>query len=186
MIVIVYLLTKLDPFLAVQTLHILRNLHFISSRLGASGFSQYTFVYLTAIDVLTTYTVEAESFLHEIRPAAIGNISQHPLERCYDLYFLNTAEHFPLVMSMQVNEELLVKAAAPYLGLGGDQRLIEAFEAAHSVMLAVFAAPQNTDLTIRHIRPYFDVLFEVYTRARLHIVYLSDQYFPGFPSESLC
>ncbi|KAL8796370.1 MAG: hypothetical protein Q9195_001277 [Heterodermia aff. obscurata] len=153
---------NMHPFLAVQTLHILRHLYFISSRSGANAFSQYTFVYLTAIDILAQYPAETESFLHDIRPAEIGTISQHPLERCYDLYFLNTSEHFPLVMSMQVNEELLVKAATPYLGLGGDQRLIEAFEAAHSVMLAVFSAPQNTDLTMRHIHPYFSVLFKVF------------------------
>ena len=143
-------------------------------------------MYLAAIDILAKYPVEAESFLHEIRPAAIGSISQSPLERCHDLYFLNTSEHFPLIMSMQVNEELLVKAAKPYLGLGGDQRLVEAFEAAHSVMLAVFAAPQNIDLTVRHMRPYLGVLFEVYTHAVLFIVFLSDKYSPGFPSESLC
>ena len=143
-------------------------------------------MYLTAIDILAKYPVEAESFLHEIRPVEIGCISQHPVDRCYDLYFLNTSEHFPLVMSMQVNEELLVKAATPYLGLGGDQRLIEVFEAAHSVMLAVFAAPQNTDLTIRHIHPYFGVLFEVYTYAILLTVIFSDKYLPGFSSQSLC
>ena len=134
-------------------------------------------MYLAAIDILAKYPVEAESFLHEIRPAEIGCIPQHPLERCYDLYFLNTSEHFPLVMSMQVNEELLVKAATPYLGLGGDQRLIELFEAAHSVMLAVFSAPQNTDLTIRHIHPYFGVLFEVYP----HSIY---SFFPFLTSNS--
>ena len=147
--------------MAIQTLHILKNLYFVSSRMGSNAFSQYTFVYLTAIDVLSAYPIQAEAFLREIQPAEIGRIPQHPLERCYDLYFLNTSEHFPLTLSMQTNEDLLVKAATPYLGLGGDPRLVEAFEAAHSVMLAVFSAPQNTDLTIRHLRPYFDALFQV-------------------------
>ena len=154
-------MTKPDPFIALQALHTLRNLYFISSRLGANAFSQYTFVYLTAIDVLSKYPVQAEAFIQEIGPAEIGCIPQHPLERCYDLYFLNLSEHFPLVLSSSMNEDLLVKAATPYLGLGGDQRLLEIFEAAHSVMLAVFVAPQNTGLTIRHIHRYFEVLFKV-------------------------
>ena len=147
--------------MAIQTLHILKNLYFVSSRMGSNAFSQYTFVYLTAIDVLSAYPIQAEAFLREIQPAEIGRIPQHPLERCYDLYFLNTSEHFPLILSMQTNEDLLVKAATPYLGLGGDPRLVMAFEAAHSVMLAVFSAPQNTELTIRHLRSYFDALFQV-------------------------
>ena len=160
-------MTKLDPFIALKILHTLRNLYFISSRLGANAFSLYTFVYLTAIDILAKYPVQAEGFLQEIRPAEVGRIPQHPLERCYDLYFLNTSEHFPLVLSGKMNEELLVKAAAPYLEHGGDQRLLEIFEAAHSLILAVFAAPQNTDLTIRHIHPYFEALFKVCNILRL-------------------
>ncbi|KAG6999343.1 hypothetical protein G7Y79_00035g070150 [Physcia stellaris] len=151
----------MHPFMAIQTLHILKNLYFISSRMGSNMFSQYNFVYLTAIDVLSGYPIQAEAFLRDIQPVEIGRIPQHPLDRCHDLYFLNTSEHFPLILSMQTNEDLLVKAATPYLGLGGDPRLVEAFEAAHSVMLAVFAAPKNTDLTIRHLRPYFDALFQV-------------------------
>lgn len=147
--------------MAIQILHILRNLYFVSSRMGSNAFSQHIFVYLSAIDVLSGYPIQAEAFLREIQPVEIGRIPQHPLERCHDLYFLNTSEHFSLILSMQTNEDLLVKAATPYLGLGGDQRLIEAFEAAHSVMLAVFSAPQNTDLTIRHLCPYFDALFQV-------------------------
>ena len=94
----------------------------------------------------------------------IGHIAQHPLDRCHDLYFLNTSEHFPLLLSHQTNEHLLIEAATPYLGLGGDKRLVEIFEAAHSVMLAVFAAPQNTEITIRHIYPYLETLFKVCNR----------------------
>ena len=129
-------------------------------------FSQYTFVSLTAIDLLSQHPVQAEAFIREIRPAEIGSIPQHPLDRCHDLYFLNLSEHFPFLLSEKTNEDLLVKAATPYLGLGGDQRLLEIFEAAHSVMLAVFAVPHNTDLTVRNIHTYFDALFKV-RKARL-------------------
>ena len=168
----------------MQTLHILRNLYFISSRAGANAFSQYSFVYLTAVDILSQYPVQAEAFLKEIRPAEIGHISDHPVDRCFDLYFLNTSEHFPLVLSVETNEDLLVKAATPYLGLGADQRLFEIFEAAHSVMLAVFAAPQCTDLTIRHIHHYFEALFKVCT-IRLVCGYINTV-LSGFPPSALC
>lgn len=152
------------PFVAVQTLHILRDFYFISSRAGANSFSEYTFVYLTAIDILSNSPVQVEAFLQDIKPSEIGNIPQHPLDRCHDLFFLNTSEHFALVLNPRLCEDLLVTAATPYLGLDKDRRLLENFEAAHSVMLAVFAAPMNTQITIRHINPYYDVLFKAFPR----------------------
>lgn len=147
--------------MAIHTLHILRNLYFISSRQGQNAFSQYMFVYLSAIDVLSDYPVQAEAFLTEIQPAQPGHIPEHPLDRCYDLFFLNTAEHFTLCLSPNTNEQLLVATARTYLGIGGDQRLLEIFEAAHSVMLAVLSAPQNVDLTIQYMPSYVDALFKV-------------------------
>ena len=155
------MLTPTAPFVAVQTLHILRNFYFISSRAGANSFSQYTFVYLTAIDILVNSSVLVEAFLQEIQPSEIGKIPQHPLERCHDLFFLNTSEHCSLVLNPRMCEDLLIKAAIPYLGLDSDRRLLENFEAAHSVMLAIFAAPLNTDITVRHVNAYYDVLFKV-------------------------
>lgn len=66
------------------------------------------------------------------------------------------------MLSPELNEELLVGAATPYLGLGSDQRLLEIFESAHSVMLSALSAPQNPDLFAKHIHPYVDVLFRVF------------------------
>lgn len=149
------------PFIAAQTLHILRNIYFISSRTGANSFSLYTFIYMAAIDILSSYHFQAEAFLREIRPSEMGTIPQHPLDRCHDLFFLNTAEHFALTLDPQSSEELLIEAAIPYLGLGSDKRLLESFEAAHSVMLSVFASPKNTEVTIRHINSYYSILFRV-------------------------
>ena len=150
------------PFIAIQTLHILRDMYFVSSRTGANSFSQYSFVYLTAIDILSQYPVQVEAFLQEIRPNSQSEIPQHPLDRYLDLYFLNTAEHFAINLSPQRNDELLVEAATPYLGLAGDPRLLEIFEAAHSTMLAVLSAPQNATLLTRHLNAYVGTLFDVF------------------------
>ncbi|KAI4135132.1 MAG: hypothetical protein LQ347_000920 [Umbilicaria vellea] len=155
----------LAPFMAIQTLHILRNLYFVSSRLGQNASSQYIFVYFTAIDILHNYPLPAEAFLREIRPAELGRIPAHPLDRCHDLYFLNVAEHFTLVLSPQTNEDLLIAATMPYLSAGNDPRLLEIFEAAHSVMLAVLATPQNTDLSAKHIPFYIEALFKVFPQS---------------------
>ena len=150
------------PVIVCQTLHTLRNLYFITSRLGTDSFSQYVFVYLTAIDILSRYPAHADAFLKDIKPSELGSIPDLPLERTLDLYFLNTAEHFSLVLSPQTNEELLVAAASPYLAAGGDNHLLPIFEAAHSVMLAVMSAPQSVELTAKHIPFYIDALFRVF------------------------
>jgi hypothetical protein len=150
------------PVIVRQVLHSLRNLYFISSRLGTESFSQYTFVYLTAIDILSNYPIQADAFLKKIKPSTPGEIPESALERCLDLYFLNTAEHFTLVLSSQTNEETLVAAAVPYLASGGSNHLLPIFEAAHSVMLAVFSAPQSAAVAGQHLAFYIDALFSVF------------------------
>ena len=153
------------PFVAIQTLITLRNVYFISSRSAQTAFSQYQFVFLSAIDILSHYPIQAEAFLKDIKPKAPGKFSDHPLDRCLDLYFLNVAEHMTTILSPNVNEKLLLEACGPYLGIVGDARLREIFEAAHSVTLSVLSAPQNSELVSRHIHPYLDVVFETFPTA---------------------
>ncbi|KAL8795944.1 MAG: hypothetical protein Q9182_007458 [Xanthomendoza sp. 2 TL-2023] len=148
------------PLSAIQILKILRNLYFISSRLGIELLSQYSFVYLAAIDILSQYPTCAEGLLNEIQPTNAGTMPQHPLDRCQDVYYLNTAEHFAPILDTRMACNLLATAASPYLGTNGDQRSTEAFEAAHSVMLAIFAAADNIDVTASLMEEYIKTVFE--------------------------
>lgn len=148
--------------LAVQILNSLRNLYFVSTRSGSATFSQYTFVYLTALDILTSYPQTAGIYLQDIRPTEAGIVPQLPLDRNLDLFFLNTSEHLTLILPSAVAEDLLVNSAAPYLASASDANLLPIFEAAHSVMLAVFSAPQNADIANRHLPFYVDALFRVF------------------------
>ncbi|CAL5875118.1 uncharacterized protein PFLUO_LOCUS9422 [Penicillium psychrofluorescens] len=150
------------PFLSMQALHILRNMYFISSRLGQNASSQQTFVFLAAIDLLSQYPDLAENFLRSVKPSDIGQIPSHPVERCLDLFFMNAAEHFPIVLSPASNEELLLSSAFPYLASGANPLLLEIFEAAHSVVLVVFAVPGNSELAAKHLPFYIDNLFAVF------------------------
>ena len=126
------------PFIAVQSLHILRNLYFITSRTGQTSSSQYSFVNLVAIDILAQYPELAENFLRTIKPIELGQIPPHPLERCQ-------------IADLVYNS----------FTLGMEDHLLEIFEAAHSVVLAVFSAPQNADITAKHLPFYVDNLFAV-------------------------
>jgi hypothetical protein len=150
------------PVIASQALHILRHLYFITSRLPQGSFSQHTFVYLTAIDILSAYPNHADKFLKSIAPQQLGHIPHHPLDQTLDLYFLNAADHFTLVLSPATNENLLVAAAIPYLAAREIRHMAPVFEAAHSVMLAVLSAPQSAETTAKHLPFYIDALFAVF------------------------
>jgi hypothetical protein len=145
------------PTLAAHCLHILRNMYFISHRFGQTSLSPYLFVNFAALDVLNQYPSAAENMLASIRPAEMGKIPVHPLERLLDLFFFNTAEHFTLTVSATSNESLL-NAAMPYIQAQGDHRLGEIYEAAHSLVLAVFTAPQNADVVPKHVPVYIENL----------------------------
>ena len=147
------------PSIATQTLLILKNIHFISSRLGLNAFSAYTFVNLTSIDILTRYSASSLSFLRAIYPAQAGQIPNHPLQRNHDLFYLNTAEHFTLSLSLVDAEFLISTPCTPYLNPSANEDLRDIFEAAHSAMLSVLAAPQNAVLTSRIIPSYVESLF---------------------------
>ncbi|KAK5174538.1 uncharacterized protein LTR77_001618 [Saxophila tyrrhenica] len=153
---------EVAPKLAAQALHVMRNLYFAAVKTGSASFSQYTFAYLTAMDALCAYPPEVEAFLQSIRPAETSGIPQHPLDRNLDLFFLNTAEHFTFVASPKINEDLLAATASRYLVAGESNHLLPIFEAAHSGVLAVFSAPQNADITRRHLPFYIDALFGVF------------------------
>ncbi len=147
------------PVLATSCLQTLRNMYFISHRFGQTFSSQYTFVYFTPMDILNQYPQHAEAFLTFIKPREPGRIPAHPLDRTLDLFFLNTAEHFTLTVSASTNAELL-NAAFPYIQSQDDPRLGELYEAAHSVVLSVFAAPQNSDVVPRHVPVYVETLLQ--------------------------
>lgn len=150
------------PEIVCQVLEALRFLYFIASRIGTDSFSQYTFVYLTSIDILSSYPHRATDFLYSIAPGNLATVPISLIDRTLSLYFLNTAEHFTLILSPQTNEELLVASALPYLAAGGARNLLPLFEAAHSVMLAVLSAPQSADTTAKHAPFYVDALFSAF------------------------
>ena len=153
------------PFMAPQILQILRDMYFVTARSSSAPFSQYVFVSLTALDIMSQYPAETEAFLQDILPKNSASMPEHPLDRYNDMFYLNTAEHFSTVLSPDASEKLLLQAAMPYLGLASDSRLAVLFEAAHSVMLAVLSARGNKELRQMHVQPYMDILFQVFPGA---------------------
>ncbi|RDA84215.1 hypothetical protein CP532_0269 [Ophiocordyceps camponoti-leonardi (nom. inval.)] len=154
------------PTIAAESLHILRNLFFISSRDGNNAFEVYTFSYLTSIDVLSRYPGATRGFLQHLQQnSSIGLPSSH-LERTLDLFYLNVAEHVPLALSTEDCETLIVQPAVAYLSHEGAMSpfMMDVFESAHSAILSVLSCPQHSSLTMEMAPFYLVKLFESFPR----------------------
>ncbi|KAH7162351.1 hypothetical protein B0J13DRAFT_7037 [Dactylonectria estremocensis] len=154
------------PGIATKSLHVLRNLFFISSRNGNNAFQVYTFTYLTSIDVISRNAAMAYTFLHEIRPAENAPVFATYLQGTLDLFYLNLAEHLPLTLSTEACEALIIKPATAYISHEGAMTasMIELFESAHSAILSTLSCPQHSPLTIQ-ITPFYIIkLFESFPR----------------------
>ncbi|KUI62159.1 Peroxisomal membrane protein PEX17 [Cytospora mali] len=143
------------PVVASKTLHIYRNLYFISSR-GNDSFQVYMFSYMTSIDIVARYSGPSVTFLKETLPPNTGSPPSHALHRTLDLFYLNTAEHLPLNISPEACENLIVQPATVYLSQSAppSNRMVALFEAAHSAVLSVLSCPQNGSIAIK-MAPYY-------------------------------
>lgn len=150
------------PGIATKSLHVLRNLYFISSRDGNNAFQVYTFTYMTSIDVISRYAAAAEMFLQETRPSDPAVLPIRHIQRTLDLFYLNLAEHLPLTLSTNACDEIIIKPALAHLSHEGPMTssMVELFESAHSSVLSVMSCPQHSALTIRMAPFYIVKLFE--------------------------
>ena len=81
---------------------------------------------------------------------------------------MNVAELIASSSLVSFDANLLIKAATPYLGIGSDPRLLEIYEAAHSVMLVSLSNIIQPDTLVAHIVPYLDTLFHVFPENLSH------------------
>ena len=153
--------------MAVKSLQILRNLHFISSRQGAKSFQVYLFTYFASIDILARYPATAATFLRSLLPQNPGQPTP-PLQATLDLFYLDLAEHFPLVLPPEECDVLIAQPAMRYImrtdvasGTTAtlSPRTVELFEAAHSAVLSVLSSPRNAPVTAGLAPVYAEALF---------------------------
>jgi hypothetical protein len=147
------------PLVAAKTLHIYRNLSFISSR-GNDSFQVYAFSYNTCIDILARYREPATAFLRDTTPPNSGTIPTHALHQVLDLFYLNTAEHLPLNLTSEACDALIIQPASIYLShsMPLSRRMVELFEAAHSATLSVLSCPQNGPIAVSMAPFYAETL----------------------------
>ncbi|KAI0476815.1 hypothetical protein F4859DRAFT_64331 [Xylaria cf. heliscus] len=155
------------PTLTTKTLHVLRNLSFISSRSGRNTYPVYTFTYLTSLDILTQYPDACTRFLQEILPPPTTTVPS-PVHQALTLFYLNTAEHLPLSLSTPSAETLIIAPATAHLSPTSwlaspantppSSLTLELFESSHTALLSVFSCPQHSALTAPLVPFYIDTL----------------------------
>ncbi|GAP87765.1 putative peroxin 8 [Rosellinia necatrix] len=155
------------PIFAKKTLHILRNISFISSRQGGNTFQAYTFTYLTSLDILTRYPDSCASFLQETLPPP-SDVVPPPVYQALTLFYLNTAEHLPLSLPTPSVEALIIAPASANLAPASwltspanappSSLTLELFESSHSALLSVFSCPQHGALAAPLVPFYIDAL----------------------------
>ncbi|KAI0542238.1 hypothetical protein GGR58DRAFT_453207 [Xylaria digitata] len=158
---------RVAPTLAAKTLHILRNLSFISSRQGGNTFQVYTFTYLTSLDILTRYPDACTRFLQETLPPPAVTVPS-PVHQALTLFYLNTAEHLPLSLSTPSLEALIIAPATANLSPTSwlispantppSSLTLELFESSHAALLSSLSCPQHSALTAPLIPFYIDTL----------------------------
>lgn len=150
------------PVVATKSLHILRNIFFISSRNGNNAFQVYHFTYLTSIDSISRSASACHMFLQETRPAENASAETTYLQRTLDLFYLNLSEHLPLTLSTDACDALIIKPAIAYVSHEGPttQSMVQLFESAHSAILSTISCPQHSPLTIELTPFYIAKLFD--------------------------
>ncbi|KAI1195599.1 hypothetical protein F5X97DRAFT_241378 [Nemania serpens] len=155
------------PILAAKTLHMLRNLSFISSRQGGSAFQVYTFTYLTSLDILTRFPDASTRFLQETLPPPTNTVPP-PVHQALSLFYLNTAEHLPLSLPTPSADSLIIAPATANLSPTSwltspantppSSLTLELFESSHAALLSVFSCPPHGALTAPLVPFYIDAL----------------------------
>lgn len=162
----VVLTNLVAPAIATQTLLILSHLSFILTHHATpSSFTQYTFVNLAAIDILSAYPSPAASLLTSLLPQHPDRLTPHHQTRT--LFYLNTAEHFTLTLTPSETSTLLLPPALAHLHAPNTVHHLDhpIFEAAHALFLAILSAPQNSQLAAEYLPFYADHLFTLFPTA---------------------
>lgn len=141
---------------ATMVLQILRDL----SSLSSTSFSQFVYVHLLAIDIISSAPGQGEVCLRNLWSSVPGAPAQHPVDRALQLFCLNSTEHLASCLSPPLFDRLLFPVATTFLATEGSSR--DLIEAAHSVMLAAFAAPLASPQIHAHLQAYVVTLFAAF------------------------
>ncbi|KAI5476400.1 peroxisomal membrane protein [Pseudohyphozyma bogoriensis] len=145
--------TAVQRELAGQALRILSETYFVTIKFGVDGFGAWKGVYVGFLEIRREGGVEeVERFMRNIRPERIGVLHEREVERSTATFYLNTAESLMKELSNEYVEEQVLQCCKPYFESSTHR---DTFEAAHSVLLAIFS---NEKKCANDIAPWYTSL----------------------------
>ena len=144
------------PYLRIMTdvVHVYLPLYFITSSFGLDGFESYRKVFYSALDVLSRDPEACTQLTAALAASVLGNDAPGAQsaqdatfgQRIHTTYFLLVVEQLVSEVPNAMIDHLILPMCRPYLQ---DTSFQDAFESAHSVILALYTAqsPCTLELT---------------------------------------
>ncbi|GAA5978204.1 hypothetical protein JCM11641_001135 [Rhodosporidiobolus odoratus] len=156
--------TVLQRELAIQAVQALGKTYFVALKFGQSGFEAWRAVLAGLVEVAAAGRSHDEN-AEDVSPVVglvrsldarggtgTGGIHDRAVERAEVTFWMNTVEQVMRDLGDEYVERRVLRGIRPYLD---DARYRESFEAAHSVLLAIFAANKRC---IVDIAPWYTAL----------------------------
>lgn len=162
------------PFLSVlsEVLHIYASLYYITSSFSLDGFESYRVVFYSALDVQSRDAEACQQLIQSLartllaydgpgsRPARAAAQADYQ-ERLHVTYLLLVIEQLVAELPASMIDDLVLPLCRPYLE---DTQFQDAFESAHSVVLALYTAQSLSTTTLT---PFYVELLLTSCPARL-------------------
>ncbi|KAI6030700.1 hypothetical protein F5J12DRAFT_918847 [Pisolithus orientalis] len=137
------------PSLALAVLRSLYHLAFVIEKFGGAGHSAFPELkraFYLPLDVLAGHKAESEHLVQQLCEESWSNAYDlsHPVQRAKKAFALSTIEQLIPVLPTSGIETYVLPFCSPHLD---DARYHDVFEAAHSVVLAIFSHYHHTQVT---------------------------------------
>lgn len=142
-----------SAYFASKIIFVLSPVYFIIQELGlGGGFSEYNFVYLTSIDIITENANKRElkeleqSIRHLAGTCNIGSVETNFVERGKVIYLLDLFEHIVhLDLGIGIVDSIILPTTTTFLNpkTTNYETIRPVFESAHCVMLAYLKSPRK-------------------------------------------
>ncbi|KDN53399.1 hypothetical protein K437DRAFT_253095 [Tilletiaria anomala UBC 951] len=135
------------------------HLYWIVSAFGSNGFTAYTHIFYSSLDIIGRDAEACVALMELIEPTdSLGKkLEMNDAKRSAITYYLDVAEQLTASLPDEIIEARLLPTCRPYLD---DPRFRTTFESAHSVVLAIFSSQKRVCMSL--VPYYVDILLRSY------------------------
>ncbi|KAL4080947.1 hypothetical protein J3A83DRAFT_4203554 [Scleroderma citrinum] len=145
-------LGHMAPLLALSVLRNLSHLAFVIQKFGGAGhgaFQELKRAFYLALDILAVHKAESEHFVQQLCEGLWSNPHDlsHPVQQAKKAFALSAIEQLVPALSTPTIKTFVLPFCSPHLN---DTSHREIFEAAHSVVLAIFSHGAQNPIDTQH------------------------------------